>query len=82
VRELFAKSGIEDLEVAAVAGRQALRSPEDWWTVVLGSGYRWTVEQMDAETAARVRTENLKTLRQNATEFIETNVIYAVAAKR
>jgi ubiquinone/menaquinone biosynthesis C-methylase UbiE len=82
VRELFATSGIEDLEVEAVAGRQALQSPEDWWTVVLGSGYRWTVEQMDTETAARVRTENLKTLRQNATEFIETNVIYAVAAKR
>jgi hypothetical protein len=48
---------------------------------VLGSGYRWTVEQMDRETVARVRADNPKALRANAVKFIETNVIYAVATK-
>ena len=54
---------------------------EDWWTVVLGSGYRWTVEQMSDGERARVRAANLKTLRDSGTISIETNVIYAVAQK-
>ena len=48
---------------------------------MLGSGYRWTIEQMDHETTESVRSENLKTLGANGTKFIETNVIYAVATK-
>jgi hypothetical protein len=54
---------------------------DDWWTVVLGSGYRWTVEQMDSDATARVREANLRTLREQRATAIETNVIYAVAAK-
>ena len=48
---------------------------------MLGSGYRWTVEQMNGEETARVKAANLKTLRDNGTKFFETNVIYAVAKK-
>ena len=46
-----------------------------------GSGYRWTLEQMDNETAARVREVNLTILRESEIKFIETSVIYAVATK-
>ncbi len=81
VRQLLVEGGIDKAEVLAEDGQQALRSPEDWWTVVCGSGYRWTVEQMDRNTAARVREANLKTLEQNGTKSIETNVIYATASK-
>ena len=48
---------------------------------MLGSGYRWTVEQMSDEETARVKAANLKTLLNNGIKFIETNVIYAVAKK-
>lgn len=48
---------------------------------MLGSGYRWTVEQMAPEEAARVKSANLETLRNNGVESIETNVVYAVAQK-
>ena len=82
VRQLLSDSGIENVAVTAEEGRQALESPEDWWTVVLGSGYRWTVEQMDDQQRERVRAANLKTLQDNRVEFIETNVIYAVATKK
>jgi ubiquinone/menaquinone biosynthesis C-methylase UbiE len=81
VRQLLTESGIEKADVIAEDGQQALQSPDDWWTVVRGSGYRWTLEQMDHETAARVREANLTTLREGGTKFIETNVIYAVATK-
>ena len=48
---------------------------------MLGSGYRWTVEQMSDGERARVRASNLKTLRDSGTIAVETNVIYAVAQK-
>jgi ubiquinone/menaquinone biosynthesis C-methylase UbiE len=82
VRQLVTESGIQNAEIIAESGQQALETPDDWWTVVLGSGYRWTLEQMDSETVVRVRELNLKTLRANGTKSIETNVIYAVATKR
>jgi ubiquinone/menaquinone biosynthesis C-methylase UbiE len=81
VRQLLTDSGILEAEIIAEDGQQVLQSPDEWWTVVQGSGYRWTLEQMDNETVARVRDVNLKTLRNNGTKSIETNVIYAVATK-
>jgi ubiquinone/menaquinone biosynthesis C-methylase UbiE len=81
VRGLLSESGIENADVIAEDGRQALQSPEDWWTVVLGSGYRWTVDQMSDEERARIRAANLKTVQDAAMTSIETNVIYAVAKK-
>jgi SAM-dependent methyltransferase len=79
--QLLSDAGIENAEVTPEAGKQSLESPADWWTVVLGSGYRWTVEQMTDQEAARVRTANLKTLQDTGIKFIETNVVYAVAKK-
>jgi ubiquinone/menaquinone biosynthesis C-methylase UbiE len=81
VRHLLTDSGIREAEIIAEGGQQVLQTPDDWWTVVQGSGYRWTLEQMDNETVARVRDVNLETLRSIGTKCIETNVIYAVATK-
>ena len=68
-------------EVTPEDGQQPLHSAEDWWAIVLGSGYRWTVEQMSDGERARVKATNLKTLRDSSTKSVETNVIYAVAQK-
>jgi hypothetical protein len=81
LRQLLSESGIEGAEVTPEDGQQLLQSAEDWWTVVLGSGYRWTVEQMSDGERARVRAANLKMLRDSGTISVETNVIYAVAQK-
>ena len=81
VGQLLADSGIRGTEIVAEDGRQVLQSPDDWWTVVQGSGYRWTLEQMDDRTIARVRDMNLATVRNNDTRSIETNVIYATATR-
>jgi ubiquinone/menaquinone biosynthesis C-methylase UbiE len=81
VRQLLVDAGIRDSEVVAEEGEQPLRSLDEWWNIVLGSGYRWTVEQMDSETIARVREANLKALQEAGTRSVETNVIYATARK-
>jgi 2-polyprenyl-3-methyl-5-hydroxy-6-metoxy-1,4-benzoquinol methylase len=81
LRRLFTEAGVAEAEIVAEDGRQALRSPEDWWTMVLGSGYRWTVDQMEPEIAERLRNANLAWIRSHKVTSVETNVIYAGARK-
>ncbi len=81
VRRLLLDGGVPDSEVLSESGSQELRFAEDWWTIVMGSGLRWTVDQMGRDTAQRVQNANLRWLRDNKISFVETNVIYAVATK-
>lgn len=81
VRDLLQEAGIVDVEIVAEDGRQKLRSADDWWTIVLGSGFRWTVEQLGPDAAERVRSANLAQIRRSNIEAIETNAIFAAARK-
>lgn len=78
---LFAEAGIAGATVVAESGRHPIASPEAWWTAVLGSGYRGTVAQLDAEACDRVRDANFDYIRKSGIESVEANVLYAVAAK-
>jgi len=78
---LFEDAGVLEVDVVAESGKQDLARPEDWWTVVLGSGLRWTVEQLGPEAAERVQRDNIDWARRNAVDSIETNVVYTVATK-
>jgi ubiquinone/menaquinone biosynthesis C-methylase UbiE len=81
VRSLFAAAGVEDLTVVAEAGTHPLSSAEDWWPMVLGTGYRGTVEQLSAEDRERVRLETIDFIRRADVRSVEANVIYAVAVR-
>jgi ubiquinone/menaquinone biosynthesis C-methylase UbiE len=81
VRRLFEDADIPAVEIASESGCQRLAAPEDWWTIVLGSGLRWTVEQLGPEAAPHVRERNLAWARSESVDAVETNVIYAVATK-
>jgi ubiquinone/menaquinone biosynthesis C-methylase UbiE len=81
VRRLLSDAGIAEAEVVAEKGHQALRSSEDWWTIVLGTGARRTIDRLPARQAARVKTANLAWLDENGIDVVGTDVIYAVATK-
>ncbi len=81
VRRLLRDAGTTNIEVTAEDGFQMLRSGEDWWIVALGSGLRWTIEQMGPQTAARIKADNLNWLSENKIDRLETNAIYALARK-
>jgi ubiquinone/menaquinone biosynthesis C-methylase UbiE len=81
VAQLFKEAGVSPVDVVAESGEQRLSIPEDWWTIVLGSGLRWTVEELGSEAAERVKRHNLAWARSSAVDAVETNVIYAVATK-
>jgi SAM-dependent methyltransferase len=81
IRELFANAGVDDVVAVAEAGTHAIGSPEDWWTMVMGSGYRGTIEQLAPDDRDRVRRENLAFIERNKVRAVEANVVYAVAVR-
>ena len=81
VKNLFMSAGINNVDVVAENGSHPLHQPEDWWTIVLGSGFRWTVDKMEADASMRVRRQNIEWIKSNGITSIETNVIYATASK-
>lgn len=81
VRRLLRDGGVTDADIVAEDGWQPLRSAEDWWIIALGSGLRWTIDQMGPEVAARVRADNIQWLSENEVSGVETNAIYAIGNK-
>lgn len=81
VRHLLRDGGVMDAEVTAENGFQPLRSAEDWWIIALGSGLRWTIDQMGPQAAAQVMADNVQWLSGNKIGSVETNAIYAIGYK-
>jgi ubiquinone/menaquinone biosynthesis C-methylase UbiE len=81
LQAMLAESGVHTDYIIAESGSHPLQSPEDWWKIAMGSGYRGTLEQLDAESFAQVRTANLSRLDEDRVQAITTNVVYAVAGK-
>jgi ubiquinone/menaquinone biosynthesis C-methylase UbiE len=81
VRRLFPVADVRSLEVVAEPGVHALQSADDWWPMVLGTGYRGTVDQLSAAHQAKVRQQNLDSIRQANIHSVEANVVYAVARR-
>jgi ubiquinone/menaquinone biosynthesis C-methylase UbiE len=78
---MLSGAGVNAPEVVLETGTHLLSSAEDWWSMVLGSGYRGTIDQLAPESRERVRQENLNFIREAGVNSVETNVIYAVATK-
>ena len=82
VRKLLQGGEVRDTEVIPEESVQPLRSADDWWTIALGSGLRWTIDQMGREAAMRVKQDNLGWLTENKIDRVETNAIYGIGTKR
>jgi ubiquinone/menaquinone biosynthesis C-methylase UbiE len=79
---LFHEAGIQTAEATAEAGEHPIPSAEAWWSAVLGSGYRGTLEQLDANALEKVRVANFNSIHESEIRSVEANVVYAVAVKR
>lgn len=79
VRRLFSVAGIARVEVEAESGCQPLSQVEDFWTIALGSGLRWVIDELGPELADLVCRDLMTRLAAMGADRAETNVIYAVA---
>ena len=82
LRQMLREGGVEADAVTAENGWHPIHSPEDWWTIVLGSGYRGTVEQLTPTQLATVKEASVAFVRDHGITRLETNALYAVATKK
>mgnify|MGYP006283568419 FL=1 len=74
-------SGVKGITIDEEQYIHRISRPEDWWTTVMGSGYRGTIEKLNPESQQKVRELNLKFIENAGVEGIQANVIYAIARK-
>jgi ubiquinone/menaquinone biosynthesis C-methylase UbiE len=81
LRKILNKAGIASPKISAENRLHPIGSANDWWTIVLGSGYRGTIEQLTQAERENVKEANLAFIRDENISAVETNVLYALATK-
>jgi ubiquinone/menaquinone biosynthesis C-methylase UbiE len=79
---LLHEGGVGQADIVAESGTHPIPNADAWWSAVLGSGYRGTIDQLDAAGLSRVRDANLRYIRTSRIAAVEANVVYAIAGKR
>ena len=79
---MLLEGGVQTAKIVAESGVQPLNSPEEFWTIALGAGYRSVIEQLDDASRERVRHATLDCICKQNARSVETNAIYAIARKR
>jgi len=75
------EAGIPDPQVELVAGAHGIASGEEWWTILMGSGNRGILEQLDGDTRERVRGRVIADVDARAVRTLEAHVLYARATR-
>lgn len=81
LRRMLREGGVEAGEVITENSWHPVRSPEDWWTIVLGSSRRGAIEQLTPSELTAVKEANLAFIRDHRITGLETNALHAIATK-
>jgi ubiquinone/menaquinone biosynthesis C-methylase UbiE len=81
VTDLLHAAGARHIQVEAIPGVHTLDRPDDFWTIVRGSGFRATHDALTSSERDRVRDRTLTELTHRGVTTLRTGVIYAVATK-
>jgi SAM-dependent methyltransferase len=81
MQALFDEARVGPVAIDAEPAEHPLSGPEDWWTIVLGSGFRGTVEQLTPDARKRVRQDNLGRIETEGIRSVNASVLYAVARR-
>jgi ubiquinone/menaquinone biosynthesis C-methylase UbiE len=79
--ELLARAGAGQPAVVAVPGRHRLAHPDQFWDIVLGTGYRGTVDALSREQRDSVRERLLAGLRAAGVTTLRTDVVFGIAER-
>jgi len=78
---LFSRAGAQRPTVRPSPAHHLLDSPDDFWDVVLGSGYRATVDALSPPQQERVRARLLRELRSQRVTAVRTDVVIGTAKR-
>jgi ubiquinone/menaquinone biosynthesis C-methylase UbiE len=79
--DFLLRGGVEHADVMAVPGWHHLDHPDSFWDIVLGSGYRATVDALSPEQRDLVRRHVLGELRSGGITSLRTDVIFGTAQR-
>ena len=79
--DLLSRGGVEHADVVAVPGWHHLDHPDSFWDIVLGSGYRATIDALSQEQRDLVRGQVLGELRSGGITSLRTDVIFSTAQR-
>ena len=79
--DLFVRAGTASPTVIAVPGQHHIDHPDRFWDVVLGSGYRATIDAMTGEQQDRVRHRVLRELRAANVTILRTDVVFGTSVR-
>ena len=78
-RGVFEAAGIPGVDIVTDDDRLPLRSPDDWWRIIMGSGFRRTVAALDESTAGELRKRCDAHIADNGIDHIVNRTHYAIA---
>jgi hypothetical protein len=76
---LLGAAGVPAPAAEAAQARHQLDGPRQFWDVVLGSGYRATIEALTSEQREEVRERTLSALRSRQVTELRTDVVFGTA---
>ena len=76
---LFPRAAVPD--VVAATGEHHLDRPDSFWDIVLGSGYRATIDGLSQDQRGQVQERLLRELRSRSITTVRTDVIFATAER-
>ena len=79
--DLLARGGVEHPAIRATPGWHDLDRPDRFWDIVLGTGYRATVDALSQEQRDVVRERLLSRLRSEGITSVRTDVVFSIARR-
>jgi ubiquinone/menaquinone biosynthesis C-methylase UbiE len=79
--ELLTRAGVPRPAVAAVEARHHLEHPDRFWDIVLGSGYRATIDALSPDQRDHIRESLLAELRLREVTVVRTDVVFGTASR-
>lgn len=81
LEDLFRQAGTATASAQAASGRHSLEHPDRFWEIVLGSGYRATVDALSPEQRDKVRSRLLSQLQSRNVTTLRTDVVFGTARR-
>ncbi len=68
-------------DIVTVTDSQPLTEPTDWWTIVLGSGFRGEIEKLSPSDCGLLKARMLRRIAAEGIDAVETNAVHAIARR-
>lgn len=78
---LLHNAGVSGFRISTEPCEQALRSPEDWWSILCASVYREALHGLEASAVEQLRHDQIRAIEELRIHSVRTDALFAIARK-